>query len=357
MPSLTYKGLIGFLPANGVFVYGANAEGRHGKGSALLALQRFGAKYGTVGFSGRSYGIVTKNLKAGFVDAQGRVFERAGERSVSPELIKQEIVNLYDFALLHEGLLFYVAYTAEGSNLNGYSAQEMAGFFAQNPPENIVFEEEFAKLVESAREKCPWEPIHPELSPVTANDLFPEKSPCTCGKHLDKDAPRFYAGIGSRGTPEDPFKDLFAKIAKGLAAKNFVLRSGGADGADSFFEAGCKEVGGQMEIYLPWRGFNKNTSKLFTQRPEDFALAAVHHPGWPNLKEPVRKLMARNVRQVGNKECGDTLVSFVLCWTPEGKGSGGTGQALRIAKSLNIRIFDFGKNETLEEFRKYYKTL
>ncbi len=36
----------------------------------------------------------------------------------------------------------------------------------------------------------------------------------------------------------------------------------------------------------------------------------------------------------------ETPVSFVVCWTIGGKISGGTGQALRIAKDLGIPIFN-----------------
>lgn len=35
-----------------------------------------------------------------------------------------------------------------------------------------------------------------------------------------------------------------------------------------------------------------------------------------------------------------TLSDFVICYTKGGKGSGGTGQALRIAKVYNVPIFD-----------------
>lgn len=33
-----------------------------------------------------------------------------------------------------------------------------------------------------------------------------------------------------------------------------------------------------------------------------------------------------------------------MCWTPEGKITGGTGQALRIAKHYEIPILNFGSN-------------
>lgn len=45
-----------------IFVFGSNLAGRHGKGAALHARQRYGAIYGQgVGLQGRSYGIPTKD--------------------------------------------------------------------------------------------------------------------------------------------------------------------------------------------------------------------------------------------------------------------------------------------------------
>lgn len=42
---------------------------------------------------------------------------------------------------------------------------------------------------------------------------------------------KYYAGIGSRSTPKDILK-LFESLGRYLATCNFILRSGGADGAD-----------------------------------------------------------------------------------------------------------------------------
>jgi hypothetical protein len=45
-----------------IFVFGSNLAGRHGKGSALEARQKYGAVYGQgVGMQGHSYGIPTKD--------------------------------------------------------------------------------------------------------------------------------------------------------------------------------------------------------------------------------------------------------------------------------------------------------
>jgi hypothetical protein len=147
-----------------------------------------------------------------------------------------------------------------------------------------------------------------------------------------------------------------SKIAGFLAIKNYILRSGGADGADSAFEAGCDLARGSKEIYLPWKGFNNNPSELYTQHPKAFEIAAKFHPSWDKLKDSVKKLMARNVHQVLGNDLGSP-VEFVVCWTPNGLGGGGTGQALRLAKSLDIKIFDLGKKETILELREFAESL
>lgn len=157
---------------------------------------------------------------------------------------------------------------------------------------------------------------------------------------------KFYAGIGSRETPED-FLRLFRSAAKHLAQNNYTLRSGGADGADMAFETGCKQVNGPMEIYIPWPGFNNNSSPLSNIPDWAYKLAAQTHPAWERCSQGGRKLHARNCMQMFGQD-GNTPVEFVICWTPQGSGSGGTGQALRLAQRHNITVFDAGHYRTME---------
>lgn len=136
----TYKGIIEILPDNGIFVFGSNTQGRHGKGAALVARQKFGAIYGqSSGRQGRSYAIVTKDLS---------VYKHP---SVSVENIKSQIAKLYRIALDNPLKDFYIAYSGKGFNLNGYSPLDMANMFKYSEntiiPSNIIFEEEFSKLI------------------------------------------------------------------------------------------------------------------------------------------------------------------------------------------------------------------
>src|ERR1044072_4305468 len=103
---------------------------------------------------------------------------------------------------------------------------------------------------------------------------------------------KYYAGIGSRETPENIQKDMYC-IAGHLAQINYTLRSGGADGADLAFEKGCDFVKGKKDIYLPWKDFNGNNSPLYNISDEAYDLAATIHPAWFKLRFGARKLHAR----------------------------------------------------------------
>lgn len=140
---------------------GIDNEGAHGFGAAKTAL-RFGAIYGQGrGIQGQSYGLITKNLRKGYYEEEtGITYYKDGKRSISPDMMRQNIKELYSYARKHRDLFFMIAYTATssdgkhiitgGRNLNGYTNEEMAEFFrnwGNNVPKNIVFEKGFHQLV------------------------------------------------------------------------------------------------------------------------------------------------------------------------------------------------------------------
>lgn len=162
-----------------------------------------------------------------------------------------------------------------------------------------------------------------------------------------------YAGVGSRKTPYKILK-LIQKIAKELAKIDYVLRSGGASGADDFFERGCDLGFGKKEIFLPAKGFNDNKSELYNIPEEAYIIAERYHKYFKSMKPYVKSLMARNVQQVLGKDLNDKS-HFILCWTPDGADgyniktsdiTGGTGQAIRIAHAYNIPVHNL-KNEKI----------
>lgn len=160
---------------------------------------------------------------------------------------------------------------------------------------------------------------------------------------------RYYTGIGSRRTPLD-IQILMTRLAKALAKDNWILRSGGADGADSAFESGATK----KEIYLPWNGFNgryvDNVSYLLpVESREAREFVYDYHPAALYLKPTAFKLMMRNTYQILGADL-DSPTNIVFCWTSDGQASGGTGQAMRIAKDYAIPIINLYYSTSLSNW-------
>lgn len=164
---------------------------------------------------------------------------------------------------------------------------------------------------------------------------------------------KFYAGIGSRETPED-ILILMSKFARYWAEKGWTLRSGHAEGADMAFESASYYAEGNAEIYLPWARFNEHESYYLARltKPAEwtFEIAEKYHPSWNFLKWSGKQFHARNVHQILGPSLFSPRSRFVCCWTKNGKGGGGTGQAIRIAKGYKIPVYDLGDPEIKKGF-------
>lgn len=148
----------------------------------------------------------------------------------------------------------------------------------------------------------------------------------------------FYTGIGSRKTPAH-ICQLFTKIAMLLKEEGYVLRSGGAEGADKAFELGA---GDKAEVFRPHHA-----------TAQCLKIAEGLIPWWQKMDDYAQKLHARNVQQILGKNL-DSPVKFVLCWTPDGKEIGGTRTAIVLAHEHHIPVFNFfNEQKTLEQLIKF----
>lgn len=136
---------------------------------------------------------------------------------------------------------------------------------------------------------------------------------------------KLYAGIGSRLTPKFILELMF-KYAKSLGDLGYKLRSGGAKGADKEFESGTLLA--NREIFLEEHA-----------TPECIELSSKYHPAWDRCNDYAKRLHGRNAMILLGQNL-DNPVDFVICYTIDGKDSGGTGQAMRIARAYNIPIYN-----------------
>ena len=154
-----------------------------------------------------------------------------------------------------------------------------------------------------------------------------------------------YAGIGSRQITECETETII-NIAKKLSEK-YVLYSGNAEGSDITFQIGSNK---NCVLLVPWMNFNKNKYSHDNcidvidcgDTPEGNASIDKFHPSPISLSRGGRRMMARNYHQI-HGILDYPRVSFVICCAnrdEHGKIIGGTGQACRIAESLNIPVIN-----------------
>lgn len=161
----------------------------------------------------------------------------------------------------------------------------------------------------------------------------------------DGRATSYYAGIGSRKTP-DKILQVMTLIAKYMDERGYVLRSGNAIGADRAFESGTR----RKEVYTV------NSLKAMDRHTFNKAEEMVRklHGAWNRVGPMGRKLHTRNALQIFGMSL-DKPVSLVICWTPDGCihhntrtiKTGGTGTAISLASTNGIRVINLKNPRTL----------
>lgn len=182
--------------------------------------------------------------------------------------------------------------------------------------------------------------------------------PSTVIKQFMHTQQKTYAGIGSRQTPPDVLQ-IMTLCASKLESLGFILRSGGANGADAAFERGV-QCFSMKQIFLPWAKFNSNESQLFEPPLKAYKVAEKYHPKFKQLSRSAKSLMARNVQQIYGAQLIDP-VDFVICYTPDGcehdssrtRFTGGTGLAISIASLNGIPVFNLANQTSLDFIRHF----
>lgn len=163
-----------------------------------------------------------------------------------------------------------------------------------------------------------------------------------------------YAGVGSRACNATEL-GLIQKISQHVANRNWLLRSGGAKGADSAFEWGCQQALGHKEIFIPCSPFNGRQSgdmDVFNI-PFDMDVFETYvskiHPNPQALLQPKNRfaLLAhtRNVYQILGPNVDDPVDLVIYCANEHnGVVAGGTATAVHLARSLEIPTYNLRYN-------------
>ena len=164
-----------------------------------------------------------------------------------------------------------------------------------------------------------------------------------------------YAGIGTAGNTDrggdlpSEVSSIMTRCASWLEAHGMVLRSGGATGSDTAFENGVSNKANKEIFYADDIRYDNygNSAAAVT-------LASTLHPASQKLSDEALALHSRNGYQVLGNDL-KTPVDFILCYTKVEKDvpQGGTAQAIRIAKELNIPVFNLYEPNGLAKFKAF----
>lgn len=117
-----------------IFVFGSNLRGRHGKGAALTAKQKYGAIQGQAeGLQGNSYAIPTKN---GIL------------QPLPLSQVKEGVDRFVEFAKANMFMTFEVSRV--GCGLAGFIPEQIAPLF-KDAPDNCIFADDFDEVLTSLR--------------------------------------------------------------------------------------------------------------------------------------------------------------------------------------------------------------
>lgn len=128
----TFVGFLKDIPDNGIYTFFSNIKGRHEKGAAKVAKEKYGAIEGyAFGMRGRSYPICL-------------TFDSG---KVEKKFMIAQVETFYRIARRDKDKLFYVMYSGL-TEIGEYMPEELAAIFNTfRIPENVLFEENFANLL------------------------------------------------------------------------------------------------------------------------------------------------------------------------------------------------------------------
>ena len=168
---------------------------------------------------------------------------------------------------------------------------------------------------------------------------------------MDNKCHGYFAGIGSRDTPEKYLKILETTSRAIVKTNRLRLRSGHAQGADRACEIGAK---GFADIYLPWKNYGIKSYKtdpgmqVIGQtiipaknsypnmiKIAQFMCDLVGRKSFDEMNHGIQLLMQRNVNQIIGHTAPAEISRLVLCYSPE---TGGTGYATALARYLKVPI-------------------
>ena len=166
-----------------------------------------------------------------------------------------------------------------------------------------------------------------------------------------------YVGTGNKDAPPHVLEEM-KKIALELEGFGYTLRTGGmGEGPDDAFEfSGVKD----LELYIPWQGFNDKQSKNYFNDQRSKDIAKLFNQAFDTLKPAIQAFLAKNVRMVLGKELRSRPM-FILIWSDEGaetvaeavNRTSNMNTIIKIAATYKIPLFNMARPDAISRLKKY----
>jgi len=149
---------------------------------------------------------------------------------------------------------------------------------------------------------------------------------------------------------------LIEQLSKLLISKGFTFRYDG-NSMDKASTQAYSAAKSRCEIYLPWKGFNKElTAKLNKPTEKAYGYASTFHRAFNKIPPTVRAIVARNVHVLMGDEANTPLNLFIT-YTSDGaetkadikyETTGNMSFFINACEDLGIPVFNL-KNATAKE--------
>lgn len=151
--------------------------------------------------------------------------------------------------------------------------------------------------------------------------------------------PRTYAGIGDVNIPAN-IQELMKMIGEELAHQGYVLRTGGAKGADTAFMEGCDKAKGIKEIFYPSDiHVNAKTLKIAKEIHGHWEYCENKQPKPGNKYSFPVQAHCRNMKII-NGDLLNNPVEFTIAYQDINQVTGGTWQGIKYSKKLGIKVYN-----------------
>ena len=174
----------------------------------------------------------------------------------------------------------------------------------------------------------------PPTTPVKKNEI--SITPMTTIKETNA---KKYAGIGDTNIP-DNIQKLIIMLAEELAKDGYILRTGGAKGADIAFIEGCNKAKGIKEVFYPSDlHVNAKTLKIAKEIHGHWEYCMNKEPK-PGNKYPFAvQAHCRNMKIINGDQLNNP-VEFTIAYQDINQVTGGTWQGIKYSQKLGVKVYN-----------------